>query len=102
LNITTSLNLSSCRDGIRSRSPVKFTRAAARADQGEGYGVWKDWYYGSPVGSNWTLRETLEFAAKEGGRAKVRCFGLSGLNELVEVYKRGEGRKLLVGMDLVG
>jgi hypothetical protein len=54
------------------------------------------------VGSNWTLRETLEFAAKEGGRAKVRCFGLSGLNELVEVYKRGEGRKLLVGMDLVG
>jgi hypothetical protein len=44
----------------------------------------------------------LEFATKEGVRAKVKCFGLSVMIELVEVYKRGEGRKLLVGMDLVG
>jgi D-arabinose 1-dehydrogenase-like Zn-dependent alcohol dehydrogenase len=56
---------------------------------------------GSLVGNNWTPRETLEFAAKVGVRAKVICFGLSGLNELVEVYKRGEGRKLVVDMDLV-
>jgi hypothetical protein len=54
------------------------------------------------MGSNWTLRGTLEFAVKEGVRAKVRCFGLSGLNELVEVYKTGVGRKVVVDMDLVG
>jgi hypothetical protein len=29
------------------------------------------------MGSNWTLRGTLEFAVKEGMRANVRCFGLS-------------------------
>lgn len=34
-----------------SRSPVKFTRAPARADQGERRGAWKDWYYGSLMGS---------------------------------------------------
>jgi hypothetical protein len=77
-----------------SRSPVKFTRAPARADQGERCGAWKDWYYGS-------LRETFEFAVKEGVRAKVRFFGLNGLNELVEVDKTGVGRKVVVHMDIV-
>jgi hypothetical protein len=54
------------------------------------------------MGSNWTLRGTLEFAVKEGIRANVRCFGLSGSNELVQVYKTGVGRKVVVDMDLVG
>jgi hypothetical protein len=54
------------------------------------------------MGSNGTLRGTLEFAVKEGIRAEVGCFGLSGLNELVEVYKTGKGRKIVVDMDLVG
>jgi hypothetical protein len=48
------------------------------------------------MGSNWTLRGMLDFAVKEGVRAKVRCFGLSGLNELVEVYKTGVGRKVVL------
>jgi len=55
----------------------------------------------SLVGSNWTLRETLRRRGL-GRRLDVGCFGLSGSNELVEVYKRGEGRKLVIDMDLVG
>ena len=42
------------------------------------------------LGINWTLREMLEFAAKEGVGAKGRYFELSGLNELVEAHTRGE------------
>jgi hypothetical protein len=38
---------------------------------------------------------------KEGVRAKVRFFGLNGLNELVEVDKTGVGRKVVVHMDIV-
>lgn len=51
---------------------------------------------GSLVGSNRTLRETLDFAAEHGVRAKIRTFPLTHLNELVEAYHRGDGGKLVV------
>lgn len=53
---------------------------------------------GSLVGSNKVLREMLEFAARHQIKAVSRRFSLSGLNELVEEYHKGEGGKLVVDM----
>lgn len=53
---------------------------------------------GSLVGSNKLLREMLEFSAAHEVRAKVRTFPLEQLNELVEVYNRAEGGKLVVDL----
>ena len=55
---------------------------------------------GSLVGSNKLLREMLQFAAQHDVRAKVKTFPLSGLNELVEQYNKGEGGKLVIDMSL--
>ncbi|KAJ9137991.1 Alcohol dehydrogenase-like protein [Coniochaeta hoffmannii] len=55
---------------------------------------------GSLVGSNKVLREMLQFAAHHGVRAKVKTFPLSGLNELVKEYNKGEGGKLVIDMSL--
>ncbi|EKG11438.1 Alcohol dehydrogenase superfamily zinc-containing [Macrophomina phaseolina MS6] len=55
---------------------------------------------GSLVGSNRTLREMLNFAAKHDVRAKIKTFPLSKLNELVEEYHKGEGGKLVIDMSL--
>ncbi|KAK3936746.1 putative alcohol dehydrogenase protein [Diplogelasinospora grovesii] len=55
---------------------------------------------GSLVGSNRTLREMVGFAARHGVRASVKTFPLSKLNELVGVYHRGEGGKLVIDMTL--
>lgn len=55
---------------------------------------------GSLVGSNRTLREMLQFAAKHNVRAKVKTFPLSRLNDLVAEYHKGEGGKLAVDMTL--
>ncbi|KAI0439702.1 alcohol dehydrogenase-like protein [Xylaria telfairii] len=55
---------------------------------------------GSLVGSNATLRETLQFAAEHGVRAIIKTFALSRLNELVNVYHKGEGGKLVIDMAL--
>lgn len=53
---------------------------------------------GSLVGSNKLLRETLDFCAEHNIRAKLRTFPLEQLNELVEVYHRAEGGKLVVDL----
>ncbi|KAI0871235.1 alcohol dehydrogenase-like protein [Hypoxylon argillaceum] len=55
---------------------------------------------GSLVGSNKTLRETLQFAAEHEVRAVVKTFPLSRLNDLVAEYHKGEGGKLVVDMAL--
>ncbi|KAI0467947.1 alcohol dehydrogenase-like protein [Xylaria cf. heliscus] len=55
---------------------------------------------GSLVGSNKTLRDTLQFAAEHGVRAVVKTFPLSKLNDLVTAYHTGEGGKLVVDMNL--
>ncbi|KAH8163775.1 hypothetical protein CIB48_g4460 [Xylaria polymorpha] len=55
---------------------------------------------GSLVGSNKTLRETLQFAAEHEVRAVVKTFALSRLNELVNAYHKGEGGKLVIDMAL--
>lgn len=55
---------------------------------------------GSLVGSNKTLKEMLEFAAKHRVKAKIRTFPLSRLNELVEEYHKGAGGKLVIDMSL--
>ncbi|KAI1127850.1 alcohol dehydrogenase-like protein [Nemania abortiva] len=55
---------------------------------------------GSLVGSNKTSRETLRFAAEHGVRAVVKTFPLSGLNDLVTEYHKGEGGKLVIDMAL--
>ncbi|OIW29036.1 alcohol dehydrogenase-like protein [Coniochaeta ligniaria NRRL 30616] len=55
---------------------------------------------GSLVGSNKLLREMLQFAARHGVRAKIKTFPLSGLNDLVSEYNKGEGGKLVVDMSL--
>lgn len=51
---------------------------------------------GTLVGSNKTLRKTLDFAAEHNVRAKIKTFPLTQLNELVEAYHRGEAGKLVV------
>ncbi|KAK8201957.1 hypothetical protein M8818_005482 [Zalaria obscura] len=55
---------------------------------------------GSLVGSNKTLVEMLDFAAKHDVRAIVRRFSLARLNELVEEYHKGGGGKLVVDVDM--
>ncbi|KAG4443659.1 hypothetical protein IFR05_000845 [Cadophora sp. M221] len=55
---------------------------------------------GSLVGSNKTLRETLEFAAEHRVRAVVKTFPLSRLNDLVTEYHNGSGGKLVIDMSL--
>lgn len=55
---------------------------------------------GSLVGSNRLLREMLQFAAEHDVRAKVKTFPLSGLNDLVKEYNKGEGGKLVIDMSL--
>jgi propanol-preferring alcohol dehydrogenase len=55
---------------------------------------------GSLVGSNKLLREMLQFAAQCHVKAKVKTFPLSGLNNLVEEYHKGEGGKLVIDMSL--
>jgi D-arabinose 1-dehydrogenase-like Zn-dependent alcohol dehydrogenase len=53
---------------------------------------------GSLVGSNKTLNEMLQFAAKHHVRAILKKFPLSKLNELVEEYHKGGGGKLVIDM----
>ncbi|KAI1185845.1 alcohol dehydrogenase-like protein [Nemania serpens] len=55
---------------------------------------------GSLVGSNKTLREVLRFAAEHEVRAAMKTFPLSGLNDLVAEYHKGEGGKLVIDMAL--
>lgn len=55
---------------------------------------------GSLVGSNKILREMLEFAARHKVSASVKTFPLSGLNDLVAEYHKGEGGKLVIDMSL--
>ncbi|KAI1193439.1 alcohol dehydrogenase-like protein [Nemania serpens] len=55
---------------------------------------------GSLVGSNKTLREVLQFAAAHEVRAVMKTFPLSGLNDLVTEYHKGEGGKLVIDMTL--
>lgn len=55
---------------------------------------------GSLVGSNKVLREMLQFAARHDVKASVKTFPLSGLNDLVTEYHKGEGGKLVVDMAL--
>ncbi|CZR54233.1 uncharacterized protein PAC_04116 [Phialocephala subalpina] len=53
---------------------------------------------GSLVGSNKTLNEMLQFAAKHDVRAIVKKYPLSKLNELVEEYHKGGGGKLVIDL----
>lgn len=55
---------------------------------------------GSLVGSNRTLKETLQLAAEHKVEASIKTFPLSRLNELVAEYHKGEGGKLVVDMSL--
>ncbi|GAB1313778.1 Alcohol dehydrogenase [Madurella fahalii] len=55
---------------------------------------------GSLVGSNKTLRETLQFAVDHSVRARIRTYPLSKLNDLVDDYHKGGGGKLVVDMSL--
>lgn len=55
---------------------------------------------GSLVGSNATLKEMLDFAAKHNVRAVTKSFALDKLNELVEEYHKASGGKLVVDMSL--
>jgi propanol-preferring alcohol dehydrogenase len=50
------------------------------------------------VGRNHQLRAMLDFAAREGVRAKVKTYKLGQLNALVEDYHRGASGKLVVDM----
>jgi D-arabinose 1-dehydrogenase-like Zn-dependent alcohol dehydrogenase len=50
------------------------------------------------VGRNHQLRAMLNFAAKEGVRAKVTTYKLEELNELVDDYHRGASGKLVILM----
>jgi D-arabinose 1-dehydrogenase-like Zn-dependent alcohol dehydrogenase len=50
------------------------------------------------VGRNHQLRAMLNFAAKEGVRAKVTTYKLEQLNELVDDYHRGASGKLVILM----
>jgi D-arabinose 1-dehydrogenase-like Zn-dependent alcohol dehydrogenase len=55
---------------------------------------------GSLIGSNKTLKEMLEFAAKHQVKAVLKRFPLSQLNELVEEYNKGAGGKLVIDMSM--
>lgn len=48
------------------------------------------------VGRNRSLRAMLQFAAKEGVRAKLTTYPLEKLNELVEDYHKGASGKLVI------
>ena len=50
------------------------------------------------VGRNHQLRAMLNFAAKEGVRAKVKTYKLEELNQLVRDYHKGASGKLVVDM----
>jgi len=74
---------------------------------GEGFHIWpRDVVFrdisiiGSLVGSNKTLREMLQFAAQHNVRGRVKTFPLSKLNDLVSEYRKGEGGKLAIDMNL--
>lgn len=53
---------------------------------------------GSLLGSNTTLREMVNFAAKHGVKAVKKTFSLEKLNDLVDEYNKGGGGKLVVDM----
>lgn len=53
---------------------------------------------GSLVGSNKTLRDMLQFSAKNNVRAITYRFPFAKLNDLMETYKAGGGGKLIVDM----
>jgi propanol-preferring alcohol dehydrogenase len=55
---------------------------------------------GSLVGKNRVLKQMLAFAAEKNVRAVTRTYPLRELNELVEVYKKGKGGKLVIDMTL--
>lgn len=55
---------------------------------------------GSLVGSNKTLNEMLQFAAKHQVRAILKNYPLSKLNELVDEYHKGGGGKLVIDMSM--
>lgn len=55
---------------------------------------------GSLIGSNRTLKEMLEFAAKHRVKAVLKRFSLGKLNELVEEYNKGAGGKLVIDMSM--
>lgn len=52
------------------------------------------------VGRNRQLRAMLEFAAKEGVRARIATYKLEDLNVLVEDYHKGASGKLVIDMQL--
>ncbi|EXJ80483.1 hypothetical protein A1O1_08628 [Capronia coronata CBS 617.96] len=52
------------------------------------------------TGRNHQLQAMVNFAAKNGVKAKIRRYPLERLNELVEDYHRGVGGKLVVDMTL--
>lgn len=53
---------------------------------------------GSLLGSNTTLREMVDFAAKHSVKAVKKTFSLERLDDLVDQYNKGEGGKLVVDM----
>jgi len=55
---------------------------------------------GSLVGSNKTLQDMMQFAAKHAVKPRIKKFPLSGLNDLVTEYHKGEGGKLVVDLSL--
>ncbi|KIX10605.1 uncharacterized protein Z518_01689 [Rhinocladiella mackenziei CBS 650.93] len=52
------------------------------------------------TGRNHQLQAMVDFAAKNGVRAKIRTYPLENLNELVQDYHRGVGGKLVVDMEM--
>lgn len=54
---------------------------------------------GSLVGSNKCAKEMLDMAARRDIKARTKTFPLSGLNDLVEEYKKMEGGKLVIDLD---
>jgi len=51
------------------------------------------------VGRNRQLNAMINFAAKNGVRAKIRTYPLEALNRLVDDYHKGVGGKLVVDME---
>ncbi|KAL2432507.1 hypothetical protein ABEF95_012074 [Exophiala dermatitidis] len=52
------------------------------------------------TGRNHQLQAMVDFAAKNGVRAKIRTYPLEKLNDLVDDYHRGVGGKLVVDMTM--
>ncbi|KAJ4520290.1 hypothetical protein HRR78_001999 [Exophiala dermatitidis] len=52
------------------------------------------------TGRNHQLQAMVDFAAKNGVRAKIRTYPLERLNDLVDDYHRGVGGKLVVDMTM--